>query len=62
MDGTQGQYKHFSLVSLFSRILQMAIYKSKGPRVNFYLCDRFLMLVYSPQKSNPVEIFQNVDL
>lgn len=45
-----GAIQAFFTSLCFSRILRMAIYKSKGPRVNFYLCDRFLMLVYFTSK------------
>jgi hypothetical protein len=63
MDGTQGQYKYFSVVYfVFPEGSEWPLHKSKGPRVNFYLCDRFLTFVYFTWKSDPVEMFQNVDL
>jgi hypothetical protein len=47
MDGTQGQYKYFSVVYfVFPEGSEWPLHKSKGPRVNFYLCDRFLTFVY----------------
>lgn len=47
MDGTLGHYRHFSCVhSVFPEVSEWLLHMSKGPRVNFYLCDRFLVFVY----------------
>lgn len=63
MDGTQGQYKYFLLVCfVFLEVSEWPLYKSKGPRVKFYLYDRLLTFVYFTWKSNLAEMFQDVDL
>lgn len=63
MDGTHEQYKHFSLVCfVFPKVSEWPLPKSKAPRVNFYLYDRFLMFAYFTWKSNPAEMLQDVDL
>lgn len=61
MDGTQGNTSIFQSF-VFPEISEWPLHKPKEPRVNFYLCDRFLMFVYFTWKSNPVEMFQDVDL
>lgn len=63
MDGTQGQYKHFSFIYfVFPEVSEQPLHKSKGPRVNFYLWDRFFTFVYFTWKSNPEVMFQDIDL
>lgn len=47
MDGTQEQYRHFSLVYfVFLKISKWPLHKPKGLRVKLCLYDRFLTFVY----------------